>query len=242
MYIKKYLLLTVFFFFSNLSQAQVNINSNTAPHQSAALEVTAGTPAKGLLPPRISLTSDTDITTIANPATGLLVYNTNAALPFGTGLYQYNGTQWQHLAVTSPAQQASGQFLRAAFTASPTTIAANNTGNIVINTVSMINNITNSTPTSNQVILPKGTYRVDVSIAGGWSSSPPPINSGQVEIVLDSTTYATHLFTGGATLSDIFSISNPTGIIQFRIRAFSSGSFTLDASNGRAVLIITKLN
>jgi hypothetical protein len=42
-----------------------------------------------VLIPRVSLTSVTDATTIPNPATSLLVYNTNAALPWGVGYY-YN--------------------------------------------------------------------------------------------------------------------------------------------------------
>jgi hypothetical protein len=51
---------------------------------------------KGFLPPRIALSSTTDVTTIASPTTGLMVYNTNAAITSGNGCgyYYYNGTKW----------------------------------------------------------------------------------------------------------------------------------------------------
>jgi hypothetical protein len=45
-----------------------------------------------VLIPRVSLTSVTDATTIPNPAPSLLVYNTNAALPWGVGYYYNAGT------------------------------------------------------------------------------------------------------------------------------------------------------
>jgi hypothetical protein len=78
----------------NLS-AQVGINSDgSQPGSSAMLDVKATN--KGFLPPRISLSSTTDLTTIASPATGLMVYNTNASIVNGNGCgyYFYNGTKW----------------------------------------------------------------------------------------------------------------------------------------------------
>lgn len=61
---------------SNLIFSQVGINTNS-PDQSALLDVVENTTDnnKGLLIPRVKLTGATDITTIKNPATGLLVYN-----------------------------------------------------------------------------------------------------------------------------------------------------------------------
>jgi trimeric autotransporter adhesin len=71
--------------------AQVGIGTTT-PHVSAALDVSFDN--KGVLFPRVSLTGQTDKTTIPNPATGLLVYNTNAAMTnaFGVGFYYNSGT------------------------------------------------------------------------------------------------------------------------------------------------------
>jgi hypothetical protein len=45
-----------------------------------------------VLIPRVSLTSVTDATTIPSPATSLLVYDTNANLPWGVGYYYNAGT------------------------------------------------------------------------------------------------------------------------------------------------------
>lgn len=67
----------------------VGIGTST-PDASARLEVNATN--QGVLIPRVSLTSVTDAITIPNPATSLLVYNTNATLPWGAGYYYNAGT------------------------------------------------------------------------------------------------------------------------------------------------------
>lgn len=65
------------FSFQMMSQTGIG---TTTPHASTKLEVNATD--KGFLPPRVTLTSSSDNSTIPNPATGLLVYNTgtNAGL------------------------------------------------------------------------------------------------------------------------------------------------------------------
>jgi hypothetical protein len=76
-----------------------------SPHASAALDVAANN--KGLLPPRVALTSINDVATIAAPAAGLLVYNTATAgvSPSNVvpGYYYYTGSNWLML-----GQQANG--------------------------------------------------------------------------------------------------------------------------------------
>ena len=80
----KYILITAIFFLigeTAFSQS-VGINSTgTAPNTSAMLDVDASN--KGMLNPRVSLTSTTDATTIPSPATSLLVYNSNASMTNG---------------------------------------------------------------------------------------------------------------------------------------------------------------
>jgi hypothetical protein len=66
---------------------------------SAVLEVTSTN--KGVLLPRVALASATDKTTIANPETGLLVYNTGTAALKTTGYLYWNGTDWRTLGGTS---------------------------------------------------------------------------------------------------------------------------------------------
>ncbi len=91
----------------NRSSAQnVAINTNGAdPDVSAMLDIVNS--SKGLLLPRVALTSTTDATTIVTPAVSLLVYNTNASISgtYGDGVgYYYNaGTSiapsWRKLAM-----------------------------------------------------------------------------------------------------------------------------------------------
>jgi hypothetical protein len=62
----------------------------TSPNGSSMLEITATN--KGLLIPRVTLTGTTDATTIATPATSLLVYNTATTSDVVPGYYYNSGT------------------------------------------------------------------------------------------------------------------------------------------------------
>lgn len=64
-----------------------NINS------SAILDVTATN--KGVLFPKVALKSNTDATTIPNPAKGLLIYNIGTGGLTTEGYLYWNGTEWQ---------------------------------------------------------------------------------------------------------------------------------------------------
>jgi hypothetical protein len=80
---------------SKYISAQVGINSDgSQPVSSAMLNVKATN--KGFLPPQISLISTTDVSTIASPTAGLMVYNTNASITNGDDAvyYYFNGTKW----------------------------------------------------------------------------------------------------------------------------------------------------
>jgi len=76
------------------SQQGVSINtSGTQADPSAMLDVSST--SRGLLIPRVSLSSINDVTTIPGPAVSLLVYNTNAAMTGGgVGFWYFNGTIW----------------------------------------------------------------------------------------------------------------------------------------------------
>jgi len=70
----------------------INTTGNT-PNASAMLDISSSN--SGLLIPRVSLLSTTDVTTISSPATSLLVYNTNSGMTGGQiGFYYWNGSQW----------------------------------------------------------------------------------------------------------------------------------------------------
>ncbi len=127
--------------------AQAGMNSN-APDKSAVLDIGAGN--KGLLIPNVALQSLTDKTSIsgANPATSLLVYNTNASLTGGQGYYYWDGTTWKKIATISDL---------------PTTTAWSITGNV--STIPGTNFI-GTTDAKDMVIKTAGTERMRASSGG----------------------------------------------------------------------------
>ena len=100
---KKYILLSLIALClcKNTLFAQAGMNSNT-PDMSSVLDISATN--KGLLPPRISLTSTTDGSVVngGTPAEGLLVYNTNSSISGsgskGVGYYYWQKGLWKKFA------------------------------------------------------------------------------------------------------------------------------------------------
>ncbi|HMJ48264.1 MAG TPA: tail fiber domain-containing protein [Ferruginibacter sp.] len=78
------------------------------PNSSAMLDITSNN--RGMLVPRVSLTSLSDAATIASPATSLLVYNTNAAVTGGVGFYYNSGTPASPVWLKFQTGVASGNF------------------------------------------------------------------------------------------------------------------------------------
>ncbi len=81
------LLLILFAVGQITANAQIGLTSNS-PDKSAIMDIKATN--KALLIPRVNLKSLSDVTTIANPATSLLVYNINENIGEGAGFYYYN--------------------------------------------------------------------------------------------------------------------------------------------------------
>lgn len=95
----------------NMANAQVTIQkigaNPTTIAPSAVLDIESAN--KGVLFPRVNLTSTTDAVTIASPAEGLTIYNTATA---GTapnnvspGYYYWNGTKWTKVATDSESSK-----------------------------------------------------------------------------------------------------------------------------------------
>lgn len=95
--------------------AQQGFGTNR-PEKSAAVEIKS--PNKGLLIPRIALTSTTDVTTVLNPANSLLVYNETASDGLHAGYYYFKASanKWiplldetiqSHVTVTQDGQNLS---------------------------------------------------------------------------------------------------------------------------------------
>jgi hypothetical protein len=94
------LVLVIFFYFSAMClKAQTGIGTTT-PNASAKLDVYSTN--KGFLPPRVTLASVSDATTITSPAEGLLVYNLGSS-GLQSGYYYWNGANWATIATASSA-------------------------------------------------------------------------------------------------------------------------------------------
>jgi len=99
------ILICAFFLFNPSGKSQVAINTNgSSPNASAMLDVTSST--KGILVPRMTAA---ERGLIASPATGLLVYQTNAPV----GYYFFNGTAWKQMidAVSSTSNPPANNLL-----------------------------------------------------------------------------------------------------------------------------------
>lgn len=106
---------------SSITKAQnVGINaSGVAPDNSAMLDVDVSSlpnnNKKGLLIPRVALTSNTDVTTIPSPANSLVVYNTNASMTNGNGAGFYywdaGAGKWIYMASPANGPGNTGQVL-----------------------------------------------------------------------------------------------------------------------------------
>ncbi|TLV02215.1 C1q-like domain-containing protein [Dyadobacter luticola] len=105
-----FIFLLTFLFSKNTFSQGVGIGT-TDPDPSAALHI-YGNFKKGLLIPSALLLSKSDKTSVPNPATALLVYNTNAAMYAGTGFYYNSGTtaspNWRSLNQWSLPYEGTG--------------------------------------------------------------------------------------------------------------------------------------
>ena len=89
----------------------VGIGSATTPNASAQLDVNSTT--KGFLPPRMTRAQRIAIT---SPATGLIVYQTDASSGTIPGLYCYNGSAWNILAATVYSEVHANENNTASYT------------------------------------------------------------------------------------------------------------------------------
>jgi len=105
--------------------AQTGIGT-TSPDASAKLDVSSSN--KGFLPPRVTLTSGTDNTTISNPAIGLLIYNTGNNAGLLAGYYFWNGSNWATIATSTGSGVASADMVKLFDAPMSTSATIKNTG------------------------------------------------------------------------------------------------------------------
>lgn len=106
--IKYFLVFVHTLLFANVGFAQQTSVDTRTPNTSAILDL--NTLNKGFKGPNVALLSISDITTIPNPATGLIVYNTanNGAPPnevYANAYYYWNGTTWYHIPTTRVVEE-----------------------------------------------------------------------------------------------------------------------------------------
>lgn len=116
----KQILLFAAFLLAIKVNAQTGIGT-TSPHPSAKLEVNATN--KGFLPPRVTLTSVTDASTISSPAIGLLVYNTGDNNGISAGYYFWNGSAWATIATAGGSGSVAAEFGSLTMGANPITVS-----------------------------------------------------------------------------------------------------------------------
>lgn len=114
----------------------ISVNtSGSLPDSSAMLDIIS--PNKGLLVPRVSLTSFSDITTITRPAISLLVYNTNPSMSGGgLGFWYWNGTVWVQTTLPSGVDAGNTPFWNGTSWVVNSSNIFNNGGNVGITTTS----------------------------------------------------------------------------------------------------------
>lgn len=172
----------------------VGINTTGAvPNASAGLDVDFSN--KGMLIPRVGLTSRLDNTTIASPATSLLVYNTatagagvNAVTP---GYYYWNSASWVRLALDGDAWKTNGN---AGTTASTAAVDAPATDNFLGTTdnqalVLVTNNF------QRMKIMPDNATQTRIGIGTAFPTVYPAI-PGRTPSLL-------HIYDGGTGVEDI---------------------------------------
>ncbi len=99
----------LFLLVTSATFAQVAINTTGAvPNASAMLDVSSTN--KGLLIPSVSLINTVSASPVTAPATGLLVWNTNASVTGGNGIgfYYWSGSKWQSLLADNSGWKLGG--------------------------------------------------------------------------------------------------------------------------------------
>ena len=152
--------LILFSFITMSYNAQIGINTSK-PHPSAALEINTDLKKGGLLLPRIALLSTDDLSTIPNPATNLIVYNTNnggstGKEVFADYLYHFNGLVWKRLTNRDDLMNSDDLPSVIAFGRKTTTETCNNTTSGTFN----LNVLSNPTiiSSSGEFTAPKDGY------------------------------------------------------------------------------------
>ena len=223
--------LFIFFFYTFLyTNAQTGIGTPT-PDASAKLDVYSTN--KGFLPPRVTLISSTDNTTIPSPATGLLIYNTGNNAGLVAGYYYWNGTSWATIA-TASGSGVSASFLRGSRSSGQTGLT--NGGTVIFTQVDNTAGQEMSLNTSTgQITLAAGrTYRLvaqvpnyqtssgDARLQLAWYNETSGAYIGSTSNAYPPGSGASYGATAG--LSETIITTTATTVISYRIVQLSSAT------------------
>ena len=223
--------LFIFFFYTFLyTNAQTGIGTPT-PDASAKLDVYSTN--KGFLPPRVTLTSSTDNTTIQSPATGLLVYNTGNNAGLVAGYYYWNGSSWATIA-NAQGSGVSASFIRGSRSAAQTGLT--NGGTVIFTQVDNTAGQEMSLNTSTgQITLAAGrTYRLiaqvpnyqtssaDARLQLAWYNETSGAYIGSTSNAYPPGSGASYGATAG--LSETIITTTTTTVISYRIVQLSSAT------------------
>lgn len=227
---KKYLF--TYFSFITLGFSQTGINTLN-PNPSAELDVVSTN--KGVLLPENILTDlNSNISPVNNPQIGALTYNTGGA--YSKGFYYWDGNTWNRLIVNREIDQIlnlkiSGTYFEGPLDESKQLIPAGTSNNYIsfssANQTQYINTMGITNPNGQDINLPAGTYKVDVSV-DCISPSAPTSN------YLAGTS---HLYVMEAGIVD----SGNNLITDLKTSSLISGA-GLDSVQGYSFSFILKLN
>ena len=218
------MLLIILLFISYSSFAQTGIGTTT-PDASAKLDVSASN--KGFLPPRVTLTSRTDNSTIPNSATGLLVYNTGSNPNLVAGYYYWNGSSWATIA-TATGSGVSSSYLRGSRNTGQTTGLSTN-GLIAFTQVdqSAGQDISLNTSTGQITLAAGRTYRLQAQVPTfqtsasdarpqfGWYNETASAYVGSSSASYSGASSAGYGATGG--ISDAIITTSVQTVVSYRI-------------------------
>jgi hypothetical protein len=228
---KKIFITSLFAILYANSFAQTGIGTTT-PNASAKLDVYATN--KGFLPPRVTLTSYTDISTIPNPATGLLIYNTGNNVGLAAGYYYWNGNAWATIATSGGSGSFAASFLRGSRTATQSVAS----GGIV--SFSVVDNTSGQDISLNTIngkitLAPGNTYRLIAAVPTFTSGQRPSFmwynETTASYIGSASSTYNTGdaaSYGAFGVLSNVIITPSVTTVLSYRmLSSLSNGAVTV---------------
>jgi hypothetical protein len=226
--LKKYIFL-IFLFGKSFAQTGIG---TTTPHASAKLDVSSTN--KGFLPPRVTLTGISDNSTIASPATGLLVYNIGDNVGLPAGYYFWNGNAWATIATAGGSGSFAASFLRGSRTASQSVAVGGIVGFSVVDNTSG-QDISLNTSNGKITLAPGNTYRLIAAVpnfAGNraafmWYNETTSSYIGSASNAYSPTDGASSVGSFGGMAAVIIT-PNVSTVLSFRLlSSLNSGAVTV---------------